>query len=138
MKALPIEFLCRANLVGEAEVVSPALLLGAPAAAPAEIEDERGAVRRLRLHRPDEIGTARRARYRHALDGQVRLGGEHELQKSLNFDSRQVGIDANARSVAVSPECSNVCFELLVRLRSREQRLQLPQFRPPTAAGLGD
>jgi hypothetical protein len=35
-------------------------------------------------------------------------------------------------------ERANVSFELLVRPRLREQRLQLLQLRPPAAAGLGD
>lgn len=72
------------------------------------------------------------------MDGQLRLRGEYMLEQPLNLDARYVWIDANARGFPAGAIGANISFELLGRSRLREQRFQLVQVQPPTAAGLGD
>src|SRR5256885_3100584 len=53
----PIVFACGPNLIGEAEAVGPAFLLGAPPAVPGKLE-HLGSGRGVNLHGADEIGAA--------------------------------------------------------------------------------
>jgi len=127
MEAPPVELLGGAYLVGKAKVVGPTLLLCAPAAAPAEVEDVCRASR-ARLEGADEVRAARRAGDRHTVDREVWLVGEHLLQKSLNLDPRDIRVDADARSFSASKKQANVCLEAFIRARTREQCLQLFQL----------
>jgi len=126
METPPIKLLRRADLIRIAEVIHPALLLRAPAAAPSELEHMRRAVG-LRFDGPVEIGAPRRTGDGHAVDREVGLRREHVLQKSLNFHRREVRVDTNAGRFTARVVRSNIRFELLMRARPREQCLQLLQ-----------
>ena len=127
MKAAPVELLGGANLVGEAEVIRPPLLLRAPAAAPAEVEDV-GRAAGTGLESADEIRASRRAGNRHAIHGHVGLVRQHLLEKPLDLHPRDVGVDPDAGCIAACEQQANIVLEALIRARTREQCLQLFQL----------
>src|SRR5215467_6710262 len=100
LKALPVVLLCRANLIRETEAVRPPFLLGAPATIPREVVDS-GAVRRIDVHAPDEIGAARATLQPDPHDREVRLGRQHVSEQPPHLDTRREALDANVIRAAV-------------------------------------
>lgn len=136
MEAFPVELLRGADLIGEAKKIRVPLLLGAPAAAPAEFEHVRIGVR-LRFHRAGEIRAARNTGYRDSLNRELRLRRQDLLQQALNFDRRQVRLDLNPGRLPLGAKCAHIGLEGLVRARLRQQFFQLLQRLLLSRLGVG-
>jgi hypothetical protein len=110
LEATPIVFARCAHLVGEAEVVLPALLDRAPATAPDELERS-GLRSRVEAHRADEIRASGSPIHRYSVDVELGGRGEHMLDEAGHLDVRRVPLDVNVVRVTGVDEPAHVRLE---------------------------
>jgi hypothetical protein len=91
-EAAPIVFARRSHLIGEAKVVGPSFLFGAPTAAPDEIEDAR-LTRGSNANGADEIRASGLPVEREMLDIELGMIRQHLLDETGDLDAR--GMTAN-------------------------------------------
>jgi hypothetical protein len=110
-KTVPPELARGARLIPEAEAVAPAFLLGAPRAAPGELE----AVLALGRHGnegPDEVGAAGASVETELLDLEVRVLMEELRQDPLHLHPGRVTLELNPAACAALEKGEDVRLEL--------------------------
>lgn len=126
LEASPVVLFGGANLIGKAEAVGPAFLLGAPLTIPDE-GVRAWAKRRVHVHGADEVGAAGSAAERHVFDREVRFGRQDVREKPPHLDPRRMPFDANRVRAPVPDVPPNSAFEGFRGVGLRQDQLELAQ-----------
>lgn len=124
-EAPPVVLAGRAHLIGKAEVVRPAFLLGAPPAAPNKREDA-GLARGRYPHGADEIGAAGLSLDREMVDIELGVAGEHVLEHPRDLHPGRVAKNLEAVGSSRLEKPNDIGFE---RLRSTRFGQELSELR---------
>ena len=95
LEAAPVELARGSHLVRKTEIVEPAFLFGAPAAAPVELESLEAAWRG-QLDSSDKVRATRLPGDRHLLDVELGMVVKHVIEQARDLDPRGIAADFDA------------------------------------------
>ena len=110
VETVPPEFVGGANLIGEAERVDPALLFGAPATVPGELDGPRLSAA-LDCHGANEVGAPGSSIDAKAFDDPFGVGVQKLVDEADHLDARDVPHEGDRGRIGARGECDDVGLE---------------------------
>jgi len=120
LEAIPAELVGRADLVGKAECVYPALLFGSPAAIPGELEPSRIAST-FNDNGPDEVRASRSRVHVHLFDRELGVRVKQLIDEPDHLDPRDVARQRDRARFRAGSEGDDVSFEGVRRAGAGQQ-----------------